>query len=262
MFIDALSDGHIHTYLCHHATGSMEDYVLAAIRAGLEQICFLEHMEEGIDSHRTTWLSEDDFTFYFAEGKRLKEKYAQKLKIGIGVEVGYNPECVDRLRDRLSQRSWDRIGLSYHFHRPRSEKYHLNLVSKSDERLQQLTIEQARKVEEAYYLNLTDAVEKIPATVVCHLDGILRYYPGRHELEPPWHLIEALLDAMQNKDVGLELNTSGLAIRGEVFPCRKILAMAVQRKLTLFAGSDSHRPEDIGHGFDKLEAIVRQVQSQ
>ncbi len=262
MSIDPLSDGHIHTSLCHHATGSMEDYVLAAIKAGMKEICFLEHMEEGIDSHRTTWLTEDDFAVYFIEGERLKEKYGKKIKIEIGVEVGYNPDHVDLLQKRLSQRSWDRIGLSYHFHRPVGEDYHLNLVSKSDIRLQQLPLEQAKRIEEAYYANLTDAVEKIPAAVICHLDGVLRYYPGRDQVEPPWHLIEALLDTMQNNNVGLEVNTSGLAIRGEVFPCRKILTMAIQRKLTLVAGSDSHRPEDIGHGFEKLAEIVRQAQLQ
>lgn len=262
MLIDPLSDGHIHTPLCHHATGSMEEYVLAAIEAGMREVCFLEHMEEGIDSHRTTWLTEDDFTVYFNEGERLKEKYAQKLTIGIGVEVGYNPEHVGSLQKRLSQRNWDRLGLSYHFHRPPEKNYHLNLVSKSDRRLQHLSVKHARKIEEAYYTNLTDAVEKIPATVVCHLDGVLRYYPGRDQLEPPWHLIEALLDTMQKREVALEVNTSGLAIRREVFPCGRILGMAVQRKLPLLAGSDSHRPQDIGHGFETLAAIISQAQLQ
>jgi histidinol-phosphatase (PHP family) len=240
----------------------MEEYVLAAIKAGMREICFLEHMEEGIDSHRTTWLTENDFTFYFNEGEKLKKKYAQRLNIGIGVEVGYNPEHIGSLQKRLSQRNWDRIGLSYHFHRPPEKNYHLNLVSKSDKRLQQLTLKHAQRIEETYYTSLTDAVEKIPATVVCHLDGVLRYYKGRDQLEPPWHLIEALLDAMQKRKIALEVNTSGLAIRGEVFPCRKILAMAVQRKLPLLAGSDSHRPEDIGHGFELLAPTIQQARLQ
>ena len=260
MSIDLLADGHIHTSFCHHAAGSMEEYVLAAIEAGMREICFLEHMEEGIDSHRTTWLTEDDFTVYFIEGERLKEKYKQTITIGIGVEVGYNPEHVGSLQKRLANRNWYRIGLSYHFHRPPEKNYHLNLVSKNDKRLQQLNVKQARRIEEAYYTTLIDAVENIPATVICHLDGVLRYYKGRDQLEPPWHLIEALLDAMQKRNVALEVNTSGLAIRGEVFPCRKILGMAIQRKLALLAGSDSHRPEDIGHGFELLASIIRQAQ--
>ena len=262
MLIDPRNDGHIHTALCNHATGTMEEYVLAAIQAGMHHICFLEHMEEGIASKRKSWLSEDDFALYFREGARLKEEYAHQISIGIGVEVGYNPEHVARLRVRIARREWDRIGLSYHFHRPPGENYHLNLVSKSDIRLQQLPIEQAEIIEKAYYSNLIDAVETIPATVLCHLDGVLRYHPQRDLLEPPWPLIEALLDTMQRKNIGLEINTSGLTIRGEVFPARKILGMALQRKLPLFAGSDSHRPEDVGYGFEKLEDLLRELESQ
>lgn len=256
MFIDPLNDGHIHTSLCHHASGTMEEYVQAAIQAGMSHICFLEHMEEGIESDRKTWLSENDFSAYFHEGSRLREKYGPQITIDIGVEVGYNPDQVGRLGERIAARKWDRIGLSYHFHLLPGEKYHLNLVSKNDIRIQQLSSKQASVIEEAYYTNLIDAVETFPATFLCHLDGVLRYYPQRNEIEPPWPIIESLLDTMQKKNIGLEVNTSGLAIRGEVFPCKRILKMAGQRKLPLFAGSDAHRPEDVGHGFEKLGDIL------
>lgn len=256
MIIDQTADGHIHTALCHHATGTMEDFVVAAIKANLQTISFLEHLEEGIETSRVTWLTESDFDSYFKEGKRLRKSYGNKIRIELGVEVGYNPECVDTIRKRLSARKWDRIGLSYHFHKPTNSSQHLNLVSKRDCRLLQLNREEAQEIEEVYYLNLIEAIKNIPATVLCHVDGVLRYHPLRHELEPPWHIIEALLSTMKKFKMALEINTSGIAIRGEVFPQKKILAMAIEKNIPLIAGSDAHKPEDVGCCFEKLNRLL------
>ena len=87
-WIDVKTDGHVHTRLCHHASGEMEEYVQAAIARGLEKIIFLEHLEMGIRYFESTWLSEEDFAYYFKEGERLREKYRGAVEIGLGVEVG------------------------------------------------------------------------------------------------------------------------------------------------------------------------------
>jgi histidinol-phosphatase (PHP family) len=126
--IDLKVDGHIHTSLCKHASGSMEDYVRAAITKGLRTIVFLEHLEAGISYGERTWLTAADFAVYFREGKRLREKYADRITIKLGVEVGYNPLAMDTLRQRMGRYSWDLVGLSYHF--LFDGGHHLNMVSR------------------------------------------------------------------------------------------------------------------------------------
>lgn len=259
MLINPLSDGHIHTAYCHHAVGEMEEYVVSAIEKGLKEIFFLEHMEEGIEAERKTWLTEEDFDKYFADGLRLREKYCDKITIGLGVEVGFNPTHVESLLARIHRRSWDRIGVSLHFFRYQHSQPHLNLVSKRDPHLARLSLTEAAAIERDYYQQLQKAVELLPGTVVCHVDGVLRYYPRRHELEPPWDQIDTLLDAIAEKGVALEVNTSGLAIRNEVFPSKKILQKALAKKIPLIAGSDAHKPEDIGYGFDSLNTFLENL---
>ncbi|MCK5340228.1 MAG: histidinol-phosphatase HisJ family protein, partial [Desulfobulbaceae bacterium] len=120
------TDGHVHTRLCHHASGEMEDYVLAAIALKLERIIFLEHLEMGINYFESTWLTQDDFSYYFKEGRRLQEKYSGTLEIGLGVEVGFNPDRIRQLQSFLDRYHWDRVGISYHFLDVHGE--HLNLL--------------------------------------------------------------------------------------------------------------------------------------
>ncbi len=259
MLIDPLSDGHIHTTYCHHAVGEMEEYVEAAIEKGLKEIFFLEHMEEGIETHRVTWLSEHDFDRYFEEGERLKETYSADIVIGLGVEVGFNPSQIDTLLSRIRTRPWDRIGISLHFFQDDPTKPHLNLVSKRDPRLAQLKITEATAIEREYYHNLTKAVELIPGSVLCHIDGVFRYYPQRHRIEPPWDLIDILLDKVATKGIALEVNTSGLAIRDEVFPGKVILKKALAKRIPLVAGSDAHKPEDVGYGFGNLNTYLEEL---
>ena len=66
----------------------------SAIAKGLMQINFLEHLEEGILSQQKTWLDQDDFDHYFAEGRRLEKLYSGDIEVRLGVECGYNPRTV------------------------------------------------------------------------------------------------------------------------------------------------------------------------
>jgi histidinol-phosphatase (PHP family) len=255
--IDTTVDGHVHTRLCHHARGEMEDYVLAAINRGLRKLVFLEHLEVGVHYFETTWLTEDDFAYYHAEGKRLQEKYRGRLEIGIGVEVGYNPRRVEEIQRRLALHSWDRVGISYHF--LETDTGHLNMVSSKPVNIDRLAQYGVSEVISRYYNDLREAVTKLPGQVLCHIDAVLRHHPNVI-LTPEHHrLIEGLLDAAADKNMAIEVNTSGYRIKDEPYPSLAILKKAVARNITLVAGSDAHRPEDVGRYFDRLGGLEEKL---
>ncbi len=60
----------------------------------------------------------------------------------------------------------------------------------------------------------------------------------------------------------LELNSSGIAIRGEQFPARPILEMAVSLKIPLVFGSDSHKPKEVGRHYAQLKALIAALSSK
>jgi len=257
--IDTSCDGHIHTRFCHHASGEMEDYVRAAIAKGLKKIFFLEHMEDGVDYSEVTWLTEKDFDAYFSEGKRLQRLFRDRIAIGLGVEVGYNPERLDQLRARLARRPWDRVGLSFHYARLAADAPHLNLLSRRSENISRAREFGTETLLTRYFNALIEAVTRLPADVLCHLDAGLRYLP---ELTlSPGHLeqVDTLLSLVKNGGMCLEINTSGLPIRGEPFPSSMILRQAITRGIPLVAGSDAHRPEDVGRHFDRIKDHIRQA---
>lgn len=253
--VDLNIDSHVHTSLCGHASGTMEEFVLAAISRGLRTIIFLEHLEAEIIYEERTWLSEADFAYYFEEGRRLREKYADRIAVRLGVEVGHNPQAVDVLRHKLTLHPWDQIGLSYHFffHGGR----HLNMVSRKQGNIDALAAAGPDRVVDAYFSGLIQAMHSFDnITVLCHLDAVMRHYPGLRFNRAHMRQIDRLLDILRRKKVRLEINTSGYALRSEPFPARPILRRAIQLGISLTAGSDAHRPEQVGRYFDLLPALL------
>jgi histidinol-phosphatase (PHP family) len=237
--------------------GEMEEYVLAATQKGLRKLIFLEHLEVGINYFESTWLTEDDFDFYHREGKRLQGKYKGKIEIGLGVEVGYNPRFLEEIQQRLALHTWDRIGISYHFLETDSD--HLNMVSSRQiniERLDKLGVDE---VVTQYYADLLEAVEKLPGQVLCHIDAVLRHHPQVIFSAEHHGLIDELLDAVARKKMAIEVNTSGYRTKDEPYPSVAILKKAVERNISLVAGSDAHRPEDVGRYFDRLPELMKEI---
>ena len=255
--IDITIDGHVHTRLCNHATGEMEEFVEKAVQRGLSTIIFLEHLETEIHYHPRSWLEKVEFDYYFAEGGRLQERYRDIIDIRLGVETGYNREAVTSLQDKLTRYPWDRIGLSCHFHR--QGEVHLNLLSRRQESLKQLAAIGIEQVLTDYFNNLIEAVGVIDCDVLCHLDAVLRHYPNIQLQESHRHQIETLLDSLQVKGVALEINTSGFAYRGSPFPAPWIIKGAMERGIPLWAGSDAHQPDEVGRYFERLPSYLQEI---
>ncbi|MBT8329155.1 MAG: histidinol-phosphatase HisJ family protein [Desulfofustis sp.] len=256
MKVDLFSDTHIHTSLCRHASGTMEEYVRGAIDRGLTRLVFLEHLEEGINVSFRTWLTEEDFDVYFEEGRRLQQRYGEEIEVGLGVEVGYNPDCTDRILQRLAHRSWDRIGLSCHFFKVDGCEEHLNVLSKNRRTIDIIERCGPNRLLSRYFSTLTEGVRRIPANVLCHLDAGLRHQPNLQLEKSHWEQIDILLDEVKRAGMALEINTSGYKYRGLPFPLPEIIALAAAKAIPLALGSDAHSPSEVGRYFDRIPALL------
>ena len=246
-----LSDGHVHTKLCHHACGEMEEYVQAAVRKGLNHLVFLEHFEVGVSYFETTWLTEDDFRYYLKEGQRLQEKYQDRILVETGVEIGFNRGYNTEIQNLIHNNPWARVGLSYHY-MPVLGEHHINMLSRQHTNIERMAQYGHGRMLTNYYQGLLEAVQVIDADVVCHLDAGLRNAKDVLYQDIHWQLVEQILDVMAQRNMALEINTSGLSLRGEPFPCKRMIEMAKLRRIQFVLGSDAHKPEQVGRGFEVI----------
>lgn len=255
MTLDLKTDGHVHTRYCHHAVGEMEEYVLAAIDRGLHRIIFLEHFEAAIHYFETTWLTAADFEVYFATGLALRGKYQGQIEVGLGVEVGYNPEHIGETLSFLQRYKWDRIGLSYHF--MGHDGRHLNMLSRKKENLDEFSRLGVADVVSAYLNGLNEAVKSLPVTVLCHLDAALRHHPEIYFNAGHRRQMSGILEELARRGIALEINTSGFAHRrAEPYPPSWLIKEAVDLGISLVVGSDAHRPQEVGRYFDQLPLLM------
>ena len=99
-------------------------------------------------------------------------------------------------------------------------------------------------------------VEELPGQVLCHIDAVLRHYPVIKLTPEHEKLIDDLLNAVARKKMAVEVNTSRYRTTNEPFPSPAILKKVIQRNIPLVAGSDAHRPEDVGRYFDRLPELI------
>jgi histidinol-phosphatase (PHP family) len=251
----ARRDLHVHTPYCNHATGPMEAYVRAALDQELEELGFLAHVEIGVERSQHTWLSPGQLDTYWHEGQELRRRYAGRIQISLGIEVGVNPAEMAALAETIASRPWDRVGLAYHYLTPRKRSRQVNVCSRRDVQRNHGVDRDVVALNQRYYQVLGNAIEQLRPTMVCHLDVMRRNLAdvSRHPAVEP--LIRRALEAMQACGAVLEVNTSGYVHRPHglehPYPAPWILAAALEMGLELAFSSDSHDPSEVARHFDR-----------
>ena len=94
---------HTHTYRCHHADGSDQQFVEAAIDAGLELLGFSDHMPHPHSAITYDRMSLEEFPEYLQSIQRLKEQYRASIEILSALEcewIADNPDFLYKLKQQ------------------------------------------------------------------------------------------------------------------------------------------------------------------
>ncbi|MFP4159507.1 MAG: histidinol-phosphatase [Desulfobacterales bacterium] len=244
-----MMDYHVHTMLCSHARGTMEQYVDHAVRAGLSEICFLDHLtlnEKGRDLSMTT----DEVALYYYSARRLQAACRGRIRVKVGLEVDFTPEHAETARSVAERFDFDVIGGSIHFV---EEK---NLVSSRTSRSHNEKPDAS--IYEGYLDLLDMMLDCTYIDIVCHMDIIKKF----GTIPPDWFYQRAgdLLDKIAQTGKVLEINTSGAAHpAGEIYPAPRLAEQCGSKNIPVCLGSDAHLPEQVGRGFGQAAAVLREA---
>lgn len=113
-----LTNYHTHTTRCGHAEGTEEEYILTALRCGYKVLGFSDHTPwayatPGFVSRIRMLPSQlDDYVLTL---RGLREKYADKLHIRIGLEAEYFPAYLGWLREETERLDIEYLILGCHY---------------------------------------------------------------------------------------------------------------------------------------------------
>lgn len=94
---------HTHTYRCHHAKGTDEEFILAAIAAGYTKLGFADHTPfpytTEFEKKNVDKMDISDLPGYIESIRSLQEKYKGQIEILLGLECESVPEFFPFLKE-------------------------------------------------------------------------------------------------------------------------------------------------------------------
>ena len=117
-------DYHVHSEFSDDSVYPMEAVARDAIRMGLDEICFTDHVDYGVkedwDSGKTILyrgaepLANVDYSAYMEKICILKEQYEGRIRIRTGMEFGVQMHTIPQYEALFSRYPFDFIILSVH----------------------------------------------------------------------------------------------------------------------------------------------------
>jgi histidinol-phosphatase (PHP family) len=240
-------DSHIHTHLCRHAVGTPLEYVAEAEAAGVTVMTFTDHLPL-IDGSETDYAMRwHELPDYVADITQLKHREADP-EVLLGIEADWTPGCEAKLRGVLAEYPFDLVLGSVHF---------VDDWAFDDP---DLTARYAEWDVDAlwmrYFGDLVEAARTGLFDVMSHPDLIKKF--GFMPSFDPQGLYDEAARAFAEAGVAIEVNTAGLRKPcAELYPSQPFLAACAQYGVPATVGSDAHRPEEVGFGWDAArEALL------
>lgn len=249
--MNKLADYHVHTSFSGDSDTSPEAMIEQAIRMGIGQLCITDHMDYDFTADGVKF--EFDPKLYFEKLEKLKADYQDQLELNIGVEIGLQRYLAERCHNLAFSYPFDFVIGSIH------------VVNGKDPCC--ASYFEGREEEEGYQEYFECCLQNLEAysnfDTFGHLDYIVRYGPNKnreYSYEKYREVIDAILQLLIRRDIGLEINTSGFRYGlGTTSPGKEIL----ERYRTLGGkiitlGSDAHDPKHLACGFSEAKAMIKE----
>ncbi|MCQ2512802.1 MAG: histidinol-phosphatase [Lachnospiraceae bacterium] len=221
---------HNHTFRCHHATGTDEEYIIQAIQAGYKEIGFSDHCPfspyEGCKQSSYRVYLEDSVD-YFRSLNNLREKYKDQIQIHIGFEMEYYPEYFESMLKLVKDQGAEYLVLGQHFLSSDVDHGYYSGVATND-------VEKLEKYCDMAVAGLETGV----FTYLAHPD--LFHFTGDEKTYE--EIMRKMIQKIIALDYPLEFNRLGFYEKRN-YPKESFWRIAGEEKARCLIGLDAHQPE-------------------
>jgi len=253
-----LEDYHTHSQRCHHAIGTIEDYITKGIEVGLATIGISDHFPyeflKKIDRipYGEYAMNLEEIEDYLTTVEQLKVKYQKDIDVRVSFEVDYfeNQEKtlnahLDNIKGRLDyilgsihildfndgRGSWGfdngRFLKDYEYYGP--DNVYLQYY-KTEQKM----------------INSKD----FDLDIVCHFDLPKKFNHYPEYKEEIFDQAIKTLELIKKRDLVIEINTGGLRKDCTTqYPSDDIIEKMYELDIPVLLGSDAHDPSEVGWEF-------------
>jgi histidinol-phosphatase (PHP family) len=239
------ADYHTHTPLCLHAVGEPEQYIDAAILAGVSEYGISDHAPVG-EGFFDNWRMEyRQLPEYFSWIERARAHAGDRIKVRAGLECDWFPDCRPWMEHLRSLYPWDYLIGSMHylgtwdFDNPKW----LGRWAEAD----------VDEVWSLYWKEYAAMAESQLFQVLAHPDLVKKF--SHRPAGDLSRFYEPVIEAIAVSGCAIEFNTAGWHKPcAEAYPASEFLELARAAGIPLVISSDAHAPEEVGRDFSSAIA--------
>ena len=242
------ADYHMHTALCGHAIGSLDEYVQQAIKIGLKEIGFSDHAPMVHERLPGVTMDFRQLPLYHRLIDEVKAKCADKITIKYALEADFIPGFEAKTKDIIEGYPYDYIIGSVHY---------VNGWAVDDPlTIERWKTEDVNAVWTEYFQLLRQSAQSGFFQIIGHCD-----LPKKYGFRPTADMsgeVRATAEAFKQSGVAVEINTAGLRKPiGEMYPSLDHLKIYCAVGVPLTFGSDAHDPQDVGKNFKEAVLLAK-----
>ncbi len=250
------ADVHIHSEYSHDSTCTASQIYQTALEKGMDVVCITDHCDL-YPAHQTQEIVDYRTQVFRGIAETIKDYTDVEILIGVELGGGFiRPELAQQVID---SQPYDMVIGSVHGIMFRGERM-------STSKFDFGSVDEATMLE--YLDGYMDAsiyiAEKLDVDVMAHLTYIFRYINGKYKRNIDWNIqeekIRRIFRAIIKRGIALEINTSCVgSAYDEWLPAKEIVDLYIEMGGRMFTlGSDAHKSEKIGTGFEDVKAYLRQ----
>jgi histidinol-phosphatase (PHP family) len=249
-------DTHTHTARCGHASGRDEEYVEAAIARGLGAIAITDHLPfywlPWEEHNAALAMAPDELPRYVDAVLAMRERYAGRIEVLLGVEADYVPGHEEVLAALLERYPFDLVLGSVHWlggwlvDGPSSVARYRQGEDEVD------------RIWGAYAERLLAAVRSGLFDVLAHLDLPKKF--GFRPRQPFAGAQVEVVASLAEARCAVELSSAGRRRPvAEDYPSPALLRLLAAASVPFVLSSDAHAPFEVGFAFADLATTLAQA---
>ena len=238
-------DLHNHTPLCHHAEGTMKEYIEKALQSGTQYFGICDHAPMDFDPKYR--MKFDEMKQYESDVLHQREEYKDKIEILLGYEVDYLKGHMDK---RVLNADVDYLIGSVHF----IDEWGFD----NPEFIGNYESQNIDEIWQKYFDTIEEMAKSKLFDIVGHLDliKVFKFMP-KGDINK---IARNALLAIKNADMVLELNIAGFRKPvAEPYPSLSLLKQAYELGIPITFSSDAHKPEQVALFSDEIVQMAKEV---
>lgn len=236
---------HTHTYLCKHASGTVDDYCAEAVRQHVDVLGFSDHMPFPDGRWSRVRMDLVQIPEYLEAVTAASANYAGKLQILCGFECEYFADYRQYYTDELL----GGLGLNYLI----AGKHCLTWNGEENWFRSPITDEQLQSITDEYIAAIGSRI----FLYLAHPDYFAQAYFGWSDTATS--CVKAICQASKDCHIPLEINAYGFrkpmiednGVMRHKYPLERFWEIAAEEGgVEVVVGSDAHAPKDVWNNTD------------